>query len=73
MGFGLVIRFIEHLYLIIEVLSLIYTLYKSLQHALSQYVIIFVSRCSVMVPNNGDSFALMLTALPAAYDLTSNS
>lgn len=54
-------------------LSVIYTFYKSLQHALSQSVIVFASHCSVMVPKNGNSFALMLTALPASSHLTSNS
>jgi hypothetical protein len=33
----------------------------------------FSSRCSVTVPNNEDSSALLLTSLPAGYNLTTYS
>jgi hypothetical protein len=39
-------------------LSLIHAFNFSLQHILSPSVTVFTSRCSVMVPNNGDSSAL---------------
>jgi hypothetical protein len=44
-------------------LSLIYTLNKSLWHALSQSDIVFGSRCLVMVPSNDDTVDFVLTLL----------
>jgi hypothetical protein len=54
-------------------LSLVYKLNKSLYHTLSRSVIVFASRFSVTVPNNGDSYTLMLTSLSVGYHLTTHS
>jgi hypothetical protein len=36
---------------------------------LSPSVTVFTSRCSITVPNNGYSFAIVLTSLPADYSI----
>jgi hypothetical protein len=52
MGFGLVTGFTDHLQIVTIVLSLNYTLCKSLEHKLSLLSLIFTSRFLVMDPNS---------------------
>jgi hypothetical protein len=52
---------------------LTYTLQKSLEHTMSQYVIGFISRYLVTAANNVDSSASVLISLLAADYLATNS
>jgi hypothetical protein len=65
-GFGFEIEFIDHLQAITTItitLSLISTLYKSLQHTLSFPVCcVFTSRSLITASNSGDSSASALTS-----------
>jgi hypothetical protein len=69
MGFTLVIGFIEHFQLV----TLLHSLEIIIAHAEPQFVVVFTSRCSVTVLNNGDSSPLMPTSLSVGYHLTIQS
>jgi hypothetical protein len=77
MGFGVKIGFSEMLQLVTIInnnaIANLHTLKITITQAESQAVIVFTSRCSVTVPNNRDSSALVLTSLRAGYYLTTNS
>jgi hypothetical protein len=50
-----------------------YTPNELLQNTRSQSAVFFASRCSVTVPSNGDSSALVLTLFPSGYHLRTDS